>query len=215
MRLFKSRKLLIVGLGNPGPEYSMTRHNAGFMAVDYLAGEGAKWKKEKNYLFYKIASQQSGLFSTKYLKDILSFPRRREQGLLSKRPHNITESSAQNDANYKEIIFIKPLTYMNLSGAAVLAAMQKYRIRLENLTVIHDELDLPLGETRTKTGGGNAGHNGLKSISAAVGNDYRRIRIGIGRPENPKIDVSAWVLGRFTADEAAAIHTAIESIGDQ
>jgi PTH1 family peptidyl-tRNA hydrolase len=98
-------------------------------------------------------------------------------------------------------ILIKPMTFMNLSGAAVLAAMTKYKIPLANLVVIHDDIDLKLGDVRTKTGGGNAGHNGLKSISAAVGNDYRRVRIGIGRPENPDYDISDWVTGKFTKSE--------------
>ena len=179
MPITKSRKLLIVGLGNPGTEYTNTRHNAGFMALDYLAPPDAKWKKEKNYLVHKMdVPPEHKLFS------FILHP--------------------------SSLILLKPTTYMNLSGAAVLAAMQKYKIPLGDVIVIHDELDLPLGEVRTKTGGGNAGHNGLKSISAAVGNDYRRVRIGIGRPEDKEIDTSAWVLGRFTQTELSSFHITVK-----
>jgi PTH1 family peptidyl-tRNA hydrolase len=159
---------LIVGLGNIGKEYERTRHNAGFMAVDFLAGDDAVWKKHKNYLAARI-----------------------------------------DDA-----VFVKPTTFMNLSGAAVLAAMKFYKIPIEDVVVIHDEIDLPLGTLRTKVGGGSAGHNGIKSIDGAIGNEYRRIRIGIGRPvpgqaRNDKIfspDVPDWVLGRFSGDELTAVN---------
>jgi len=80
-------------------------------------------------------------------------------------------------------ILAKPQTFMNLSGAAVQSLMTFYKIPLENVVVIHDEVDLPPGTVREKTGGGSAGHNGIKSIDAAVGNNYRRIRIGVGRPD--------------------------------
>jgi len=162
----KSRKLLIVGLGNPEPEYSLTRHNAGFMATNVLAGSDAKWKKERHYL---IA----------------------EAGRLA---------------------FIKPQTFMNLSGQAVLAAMAKYRAGLENIIVIHDDIDLKPGTIKTKIGGGNAGHNGLRSISEMCGNDYRRIRIGIGRPGNKEIEISDWVLGRFPQAELETISAAIDAV---
>ncbi|MDR2268723.1 MAG: aminoacyl-tRNA hydrolase [Rickettsiales bacterium] len=151
----KSRNLLIAGLGNPGKEYDGTRHNAGFMAVDFLVGSDAKWEKKKNYLVCKT-----------------------EKG-----------------------IFIKPQTFMNLSGMAVQAAMAKYKIPLSNVLVIHDDIDLKPGDLRIKTGGGNAGHNGLKSISAIVGNDYTRVRIGVGRPEGQNYDISDWVVDKFTKSE--------------
>jgi len=160
------RALLVVGLGNPGPRYANTRHNVGFMAVDFLAGVDAAWKKEKSYLIAK------------------------------------TEAA----------IFIKPETFMNLSGTAVQVAMTKHKIPLSNVTVIHDDIDLKLGDTRTKTGGGHAGHNGLKSIDAAIGRDYKRIRIGIGRPEILEQDVSSWVLGRWTKTELDAIQKSIANI---
>ena len=174
----ENKPILIVGLGNPGAAYAMTRHNAGFMAVDFLSGADAVWKKEKNALVSK-------------------------QG---------------------NIIFAKPQTFMNLSGAAVLALMTFYKIPLENLIVIHDDMDLPVGTLREKVGGGSAGHNGIKSIDAAVGQNYRRIRIGVGHPPSPRlrgtspdnaeifVDPSDWVLGKFTTDEMIEIRRVIESI---
>ncbi|MDR1696777.1 MAG: aminoacyl-tRNA hydrolase [Rickettsiales bacterium] len=122
-----------------------------------------------------------------------------------------------------DTLFAKPQTFMNLSGGAVRAIMAFYKIPLENVTVIHDDMDLPVGTVREKVGGGSAGHNGIKSIDAAVGNDYRRIRIGVGRPENapPTADAEPplkrgghidWVLGKFTPDEKSEITRVIESI---
>ncbi len=112
------------------------------------------------------------------------------------------------------MIFAKPQTFMNLSGLAVLALMTFYKVPLENLVVIHDDVDLKLGDVREKVGGGSAGHNGIKSIDNAVGNEYRRIRIGVGRPDNEHIDTSDWVLGKFTNDEMNVINKSIESINN-
>ena len=136
----KDKPLLIVGLGNPGTRYGSTRHNVGFMAVDFLAGADATWKKEKNSL----------------------------------------------TARGNNIIYAKPQTFMNLSGAAVQALMTFYKIPPQNLIVIHDDLDMEFGKVRTKTGGGAGGHNGIKSIDSAIGNNYQRIKIGIGRPGQNK-----------------------------
>tara|TARA_R110000868_G_scaffold100129_5_gene275473 strand:- start:9024 stop:9518 length:495 start_codon:yes stop_codon:yes gene_type:complete len=97
-------------------------------------------------------------------------------------------------------IILKPQTYMNLSGESVVPASQFYKISVEDILVIHDELDLPYGVVAFKKGGGSAGHNGLKSISALLGTpNYARLRVGIGRP--PVGSVSNWVLSDFTADE--------------
>ena len=103
---------------------------------------------------------------------------------------------------------------MNDSGRAVLALMTFYKIPLENLVVIHDDMDLPNGKLRIKIGGGSAGHNGIKSIDASVGNEYKRIRIGIGHPrdfESP-MDPSDWVLGRFTDAQLKEIKSAVDEI---
>ena len=99
------------------------------------------------------------------------------------------------------LLLLKPQTYMNLSGKSVAEAARFYKIPLTNIIVLHDELDLPLGKVRTKTGGGAAGHNGLKSIDADLGDQsYRRVRIGIGHPGD-KARVSGHVLSDFSGDE--------------
>lgn len=118
------------------------------------------------------------------------------------------------DINGHTCILAMPQTFMNNSGDAVLPLMQFYKIPLENVIVIHDDMDLALGDTRTKIGGGSAGHNGIKSIDAAVGREYRRIRIGIGHPRDfgSPIDPSDWVLGRFTDDEMQKIKAVISGI---
>ncbi|MGN0917218.1 MAG: aminoacyl-tRNA hydrolase [Candidatus Enterousia sp.] len=168
----ENKPVLVVGLGNPGAEYAITRHNVGFMAVDVLAGADAKWKSEKNAL----------------------------------------TSTANLDG--RRVIFAKPQTFMNLSGNAVLALMTFYKIPLENLIVIHDDMDLPIGKLREKIGGGSAGHNGIRSIDANVGNEYRRIRIGIGHPRDLGLPISPadWVLGKFTPTQITEINQVINSI---
>ena len=112
------------------------------------------------------------------------------------------------------VMFAMPQTYMNDSGRAVRAIMDFYKIPIENLTVIHDDMDLKLGDVRTKVGGSSAGHNGIKSIDANVGNEYKRIRIGIDHPRDLglEIDSADWVLGRFTNDQLAKIESVIENI---
>jgi PTH1 family peptidyl-tRNA hydrolase len=177
----ESRILLVIGAGNPGTEYAGTRHNAGFMMLDFIAREAgelrgdAAWRKGKNYLVLRIPG----------------------------------------------MILIKPQTYMNMSGLAARSAMMKYKIGLRDMVVIHDDIDLKPGDVRAKTGGGNAGHNGLKSISQTVGNEYRRIRLGIGRPRDAAAadaalatesirhaEVHDWVLGKFTPEERVVLEGA-------
>jgi PTH1 family peptidyl-tRNA hydrolase len=149
---------MIVGLGNPGAEYSGTRHNAGFMVVDAVRSLGGfpEWKKRAAYLYSKKG----------------------------------------------DCVLVKPQTFMNLSGRAVLSAKSFYDP--DEIIVAHDDLDLPLGSYREKAGGGNAGHNGLKSIDEAMGNGYRRIRIGISHPRGTDFqgEVADYVLARFPPDEA-------------
>lgn len=96
---------------------------------------------------------------------------------------------------------IKPQTFMNLSGESVVAAMAQWKLEPDRLMVVHDELDLPLARLRLKLGGGHGGHNGLRSITQHIGEAYARLRMGIGRPADPRFDVSSYVLARF--DEAA------------
>lgn len=108
----------------------------------------------------------------------------------------VEEKDAQGEPSY----FLKPQTYMNLSGESVQPLMNFFKINPENLIVIHDELDLPFGTASIKWGGGLAGHNGLKSIAQMLGTqDFFRLRLGISRPENGQ-DVSSWVLSSFGKD---------------
>ena len=109
---------------------------------------------------------------------------------------NFTESNFEN----LKIIFIKPNTYMNNSGLAVLSAIKFYKISLNSVYVWHDDIDLNYGKIKVKVGGSNGGHNGIKSIDSAIGKDYVRIRIGVGKPPD-HIDTSQWVLSSFSKDE--------------
>ena len=168
----KNKPVLVVGLGNPGNEYELTRHNVGFMAIDFLAPTNSVWKKEKNALTTRI------------------------------------------DVDDTKIILAKPQTFMNNSGEAVAPLMTFYKIPLENLVVIHDDMDLKLGDIREKVGGGSAGHNGIKSIDNFVGKEYKRIRIGIGHPRDfeKQMDPADWVLGKFDSEQLKQIKSVIESI---
>jgi len=113
-----------------------------------------------------------------------------------------------------QVLLLKPQTFMNESGESIQEVMAFYKIPLENVWVIHDDLDLPVGEIRIKQGGGAAGHNGLKSIDAHVGNAYHRIRIGIGRPER-KEEVVSWVLSRFSEEELKKMQEAFQDVTER
>lgn len=168
----ENKPVLIVGLGNPGTEYALTRHNVGFMAVDAIAPADATWKSEKKAL------------------------------------------TTRAEIDGWRVILAKPQTYMNNSGESVVQLMQFYKIPLENLIVIHDDMDLKVGTVREKVGGSSAGHNGIKSIDANCGNEYRRIRIGIGHPRDydSPINPVDWVLGKFDKEQLKQIKSAIQSI---
>ena len=153
---------VIIGLGNPGPKFSKTRHNIGFRVVDELAQKyGGSWRTQGN-------------------KEV-----------------------AEISINGKPVLLIKPLTFMNNSGEA-LALLAKQGIKPENILVVHDELELPFGQVKTKTGGSAKGHNGLKSIISSIGDLFHRIRVGIGRPLNREA-VPDYVLEIFkeSADDIA------------
>ncbi len=107
------------------------------------------------------------------------------------------------------ILLLKPLTFMNLSGESVRAVKEFYKIPLENIIVVHDDLDLALGALRFKKGGGSGGHNGLKSIDSLCGREYLRVRFGIGRPRI-KEDVVRYVLSDFTPKELECIEPVIK-----
>ena len=113
----------------------------------------------------------------------------------------------------ERVVLLKPETFMNESGRAVREALQFFKLEPKDLVVLHDELDIAPGTLRIKTGGGNAGHNGLRSITAAVGNDYRRVRLGIGHPGS-KDRVLGYVLGPFAKAEQGWVEVMCEAVAD-
>jgi PTH1 family peptidyl-tRNA hydrolase len=120
-------------------------------------------------------------------------------------------SSAYIDKS--KVFFIKPMTYMNLSGFSVAQVKEYYKIPMQNIIVIHDDMDIPLGKIKVKMGGGHAGHNGIKSIDNQIGNEYLRIRVGIGRPHAMQ-SISSWVIEKFTPDEKAIVDATIKLLLD-
>jgi PTH1 family peptidyl-tRNA hydrolase len=151
---------LWVGLGNPGPQYALHRHNVGFMAIDVIA-------------------------------DIHGFsaPKKQFQGWLS-----------EGRIGSEKILLLKPATFMNESGRSIRAALDFYKLAPSDVTIFHDELDLAPMKVKVKRGGGTAGHNGLRSTDTHVGNDFRRVRIGIGHPGH-KDRVTGHVLGNYHKTE--------------
>ncbi|MBV9396154.1 MAG: aminoacyl-tRNA hydrolase [Methylobacteriaceae bacterium] len=114
----------------------------------------------------------------------------------------------------ERIILLEPQTFMNESGRAVQEAARFYRIALEDIIVFHDELDLAPGKLRVKIGGGNAGHNGLRSITAHMGNDYKRVRLGIGHPGDKSL-VYSYVLSDFGRGEEAWVEALCKASADE
>jgi PTH1 family peptidyl-tRNA hydrolase len=114
-----------------------------------------------------------------------------------------------------DVLLLMPQTYMNNSGASVRGALDFYKVPPERLVVIHDEIELPFGDYRTKFGGGHKGHNGIRSIMQEIGTpDFHRIRFGIGRPENPEVAVADHVLSNFSGDELARIRDLAPAVVD-
>lgn len=112
----------------------------------------------------------------------------------------------------EKVYLLKPQTYMNLSGNSVVKAANFYKILPQNIVVIHDDMDLPVGKIKTKTGGGAGGHNGLKSIDAAVTPNYHRIRLGVGHPQGAGEAVVNHVLSRFSKADSALIEQNIDLV---
>ncbi len=168
---------LIVGLGNPGAEYSGTRHNVGFVVADELI---RRWGLPK--------------------------PKSRYRGLLTE---------GRTGPGGPRVAILEPQTYMNDAGRSVGPARGAFKLDLDQVLVIHDEIDLPFGEIRARVGGGLAGHNGLKSLRRELGSaDFVRVRIGVGRPPTTDPDrVAAYVLGRF-AEPSAEVTGLIERAAD-
>ncbi|TYO96970.1 aminoacyl-tRNA hydrolase [Desulfallas thermosapovorans] len=164
---------LVVGLGNPGPRYALTRHNAGFMAVDRLA---KRLETPVDRIFFNSLVGQGVLAGEK-------------------------------------IILAKPQTYMNLSGQAVVALLNWYKLAPADLIVIYDDLDLPPGRLRIRDRGSAGGHRGMASIISLLGTgDFIRVRIGIGRPPVPGPEVADWVLARPAPEDMEAICRVLETV---
>lgn len=165
--------LLLVGLGNPGPEHERNRHNIGFMAADVI---------------------------------------RRRHGFGPWRARFHGQIAEATVAGMK-VLALKPTTYMNRSGVAVSEAARFYKIAPADVIVLHDEMDLVAGKVRVKRGGGSAGHNGLRSLDAHIGPDYRRVRLGIGHPGD-KERVLGWVLEDFRKSDAAWLEPLLEAVAE-
>ncbi|WP_280466979.1 aminoacyl-tRNA hydrolase [Nocardia cyriacigeorgica] len=170
-----STPALVVGLGNPGPEYERTRHNVGFLVADVLAERvGGRFSVHK----------KSGA-------DLLT---------------------ARLDG--RQVLIAKPRSFMNLSGRPVAALARFFSVPATEVIVVHDELDLPFGAIRLKRGGGEGGHNGLRSVSQALTTkDYLRTRIGIGRPPGRQ-DPADFVLKPFSAPERKEVPVLVEQAAD-
>ena len=162
-------KYLIVGLGNPGDEYAMTRHNTGFMVLDAFAGASNTVFSDRRYGY-------------------------------------VAETSLKG----RKVLLLKPTTFMNLSGNAVRYWLNKENIDQHRLLVISDDVALPLGQFRLKAGGSNGGHNGLGHIQQLIGQNYPRLRMGIGSdyPQGGQID---WVLGRYSEEELQQLQPSIDT----
>ena len=162
-----NKSLLIVGLGNPGEDYEGSRHNVGFMCLDYFATKNdfGSWQAKKD-LKCHITVQTLG---------------------------------------DTRVILCKPQTFMNLSGEAVQAVQRFYKLANTHTVVVHDELDINFGQIRLRVGGSPAGNNGIKSVSQHVGDDYARVRIGIGPKMPEQMDTADFVLQDFNKAEQASL----------
>jgi peptidyl-tRNA hydrolase, PTH1 family len=165
---------LIVGLGNPGPKYALTRHNIGFMAVDLFAISSGNppW------------SEEHSAHTCKFKMDDV------------------------------QVMLAKPMTYMNKSGESVQALMAFYKIPVENLLVLHDEIDQGFAAMKFNKNRGHGGHNGIRNISELIGPDYSRLRLGVGRPPHPEMQVADFVLQKFSSEEQSALPDFLNRAGD-
>lgn len=175
-RQLSSDSWLVVGLGNPGPNYQANRHNIGHIVIDVLAQRlGGKFK----------SSRQQAIFT-----------------------------EARIAPGGPRVILAKPTSFMNLSGSPVSLLAKFHSIPLQRVIIIHDEIDIPFGEIRLKFAGGHAGHNGLRDIIAKLGNEFHRVRFGVGRPTGSK-EVASFVLENFNAAEAKELEVLCQIAADK
>lgn len=166
---------LIVGLGNPGREYENTRHNCGFIALDYLS-------QKLNCKINKI---------------------------------KFKSTIGECEINSHRCLLMKPSTYMNLSGQAVVEAMNFYKIPPQNVIVIFDDISLDVGKMRIRRKGSDGGQKGMQNIIYLSGSqDFPRIKVGIGKKPHPDYDLKKWVLSRFSTSEQKLIEPLLENIYD-
>jgi PTH1 family peptidyl-tRNA hydrolase len=161
-----NKTVLIVGLGNPGKEYDLTRHNIGFECIDDFVARSddlGPWVAKKD------------------LKCVMSM----------------------GQMGQTRVIVIKPTTFMNNSGEAAQAVTHFYKITLNQIVAVHDELDVTFGQIRMRTGGSSAGHNGIKSITQHLEEGYGRVRIGVGPKKPAAIDSADFVLAKFSKPQLA------------
>ena len=157
---------IVVGLGNPGDKYFYTRHNAGFLAMDYVSQKcGAQVNRSK---FHALVGE----------------------GIIAG----------------KRVLLMKPQTFMNLSGDAVSEAAAFYKIPIENIIVMSDDVNLDVGRIRVRKSGSDGGQKGLRSIIERMGKDtFPRIRFGVGKKPHPDYDMADWVLGTFSEEDKKAL----------
>ncbi|WP_327156509.1 aminoacyl-tRNA hydrolase [Streptomyces tubercidicus] len=169
---------LVVGLGNPGPEYARNRHNVGFMVADLLAERmGGRFKAHKA------------------------------------RAQVVEGRCGAPGPSGRRVVVAKPASFMNLSGGPTTALRDFYKVPVGNIVAIHDELDIDYGALRLKLGGGDNGHNGLKSITKSLGAEYHRVRFGIGRPPG-RMQVADFVLKDFSAAERRELDYFVDRAAD-
>ncbi|MBQ5347399.1 MAG: aminoacyl-tRNA hydrolase [Ruminococcus sp.] len=170
-----SIEYIIVGLGNPDRKYENTRHNSGFIMIDYIADK------------------------------------------LSVKINRVKFKSTVGEARIggHRVLLMKPSTYMNNSGQAVVEAMNFYKIPAENVIVLLDDINLDVGKMRIRSKGSDGGQNGMKNIIYLSGSDkFPRIKIGIGKKPNPEYDLAAWVLSKFTKDDFKKLEAVAENTYD-
>jgi peptidyl-tRNA hydrolase, PTH1 family len=165
---------VVVGLGNPGPEYESTRHNVGHRVVEHLARRfHARWRREGR------------------------------------------AQVARGEWAGESVALVKPGTYMNMSGPAVAAALTALGASPEELILVYDDIDLPLGTVRVKMKGSHGGHNGVRSVIATLAtSEIRRVKVGIGRPDH-KDAVVDWVLAGFEREELPVVESVVEEAADR
>jgi peptidyl-tRNA hydrolase, PTH1 family len=168
----------VVGLGNPGPTYAGTRHNAGYLVADLLAERmSGAWRLHRSGRAQVVEGRIGGIPGTR-------------------------------------VVLGRPRSYMNESGGPVTTLLSFYKIPVERLVVVHDEVDIPLGELRLKFGGGDNGHNGLKSLRQSLSTgDYYRVRFGVGRPAGRR-PTADYVLSAFSAAERRDLPVHVERAAD-